>query len=146
LRNFIYSIIVFLTLPFAFLGGLLLVDYLNFNISIAVIVGFLALLGVAAETAIVMMIYLDEAYEENKENLKSAVINGAAMRLRPKLMTVFAILGGLMPILYLDGAGSEVMQRIAVPMVGGMVSSTVLTLVIIPVLFYESKLWSNFKL
>ena len=146
LRNFIYSIIVFLTLPFAFLGGLLLVDYLNFNISIAVIVGFLALLGVAAETAIVMMIYLDEAYEENKENLKSAVINGAAMRLRPKLMTVFAILGGLMPILYLDGAGSEVMQRIAVPMVGGMVSSTVLTLVIIPVLFYESKLWSNFRL
>ena len=146
LRNFIYSIIVFLTLPFAFLGGLLLVDYLNFNISIAVIVGFLALLGVAAETAIVMMIYLDEAYEENKENLKSAVINGAALRLRPKLMTVFAILGGLMPILYLDGAGSEVMQRIAVPMVGGMVSSTVLTLVIIPVLFYESKLWSNFRL
>jgi Cu(I)/Ag(I) efflux system membrane protein CusA/SilA len=143
LRNFIYSVIVFLTLPFAFIGGLWYVDFLNFNISIAVIVGFLALLGVAAETAIVMMIYLDEAYKENKNNLKDAVINGAALRLRPKLMTVFAILGGLLPIIYLDGAGSEVMQRIAVPMIGGMVSSTVLTLVIIPVLFYESKVWYN---
>ena len=143
LRNFIYTIIVFLTLPFAFIGGLWYIDFLNFNISIAVIVGFLALLGVAAETAIVMMIYLDEAYKENKNNLKSAVINGAALRLRPKLMTVFAILGGLLPIIYLDGAGSEVMQRIAVPMIGGMVSSTVLTLVIIPILFYESKLWYN---
>jgi Cu(I)/Ag(I) efflux system membrane protein CusA/SilA len=140
LRNFVYTLIVFLTLPFAFIGGLWLVEYLNFNISIAVIVGFLALLGVAAETAIVMMIYLDEAYQENRESLKEAVINGAALRLRPKLMTVFAILGGLLPIIYLDGAGSEVMQRIAVPMIGGMVSSTILTLIIIPVLFYQSKL------
>ncbi len=143
LKNFVYTLIVFMTLPFAFIGGLWFVDFLNFNISIAVIVGFLALLGVAAETAIVMMIYLDEAYQENKESLKSAVINGAALRLRPKLMTVFAILGGLLPIIYLDGAGSEVMQRIAVPMIGGMVSSTVLTLVIIPVLFYESKVWDK---
>jgi len=143
LKNFIYTIIVFMTLPFSFIGGLWLVEYLNFNISIAVIVGFLALLGVASETAIVMMIYLDEAYQENKKSLKEAVINGAALRLRPKLMTVFAILGGLLPIIYLDGAGSEVMQRIAVPMIGGMISSTILTLVIIPVLFYESKLWSK---
>ncbi len=143
LRNFVYTLIVFFTLPFALIGGLWLIDFLNFNISIAVIVGFLALLGIAAETSIVMMIYLDEAYHENKESLKEAIINGAAMRLRPKLMTVFAILGGLIPILYLDGAGSEVMQRIAVPMIGGMISSTFLTLIIIPILFYESKLWYN---
>ncbi len=147
LRNFIYAMIVFLTLPFALIGGLWYVDFLNFNISIAVVVGFLALLGIAAETAIVMMVYLDEAVVE-KENrvgkldqlaLKAAVIEGAALRLRPKLMTVFAILGGLFPIVYLEGVGSEVMQRIAVPMIGGMISSTVLTLIIIPVLFYVSK-------
>ena len=148
LRNFTYAAIVFLTLPFAFIGGLWYVDFLNFNISIAVIVGFLALLGIAAETAIVMMVYLDEAVEEREKEigkldkiaLKEAVIDGAALRLRPKLMTVFAILGGLFPIVYLDGVGSEVMQRIAVPMIGGMISSTVLTLIIIPVLFYMSKL------
>jgi Cu(I)/Ag(I) efflux system membrane protein CusA/SilA len=148
LRNFVYASIVFLTLPFAFIGGLWYVDFLNFNISIAVIVGFLALLGIAAETAIVMMVYLDEAVEEREKEvekldkiaLKEAVIEGAALRLRPKLMTVFAILGGLFPIVYLDGVGSEVMQRIAVPMIGGMISSTVLTLIIIPVLFYMSKL------
>jgi Cu(I)/Ag(I) efflux system membrane protein CusA/SilA len=148
LKNFVYASIVFLTLPFALIGGLWYIDFLNFNISIAVIVGFLALLGIAAETAIVMMVYLDEAVEEkekklgelDKKALKDAVVEGAAMRLRPKLMTVFAILGGLLPIVYLNGVGSEVMQRIAVPMIGGMVSSTVLTLIIIPVLFYMSKL------
>ena len=147
LRNFSYAVIVFFTLPFALIGGLWYVDFLNFNISIAVIVGFLALLGIAAETAIVMMVYLDEAVDEKSQKvgkldnttLKEAVIEGAAMRLRPKLMTVFAILGGLFPIVYLDGVGSEVMKRIAVPMIGGMVSSTVLTLIIIPVLFYMSK-------
>ncbi len=144
LRNIAYALIVFGTLPFAMIGGLWLIDYLNFNLSIAVIVGFLALLGIAAETAIVMVVYLDEAVAERRERgeridaatLKAAVIDGAAMRLRPKLMTVFAILGGLVPILYIDGVGSEVMQRIAVPMIGGMISSTLLTLVIIPLLFY----------
>ncbi len=144
LHDIAYATIVFFTLPFAMIGGLWLVDFLNFNLSIAVIVGFLALLGIAAETAIVMVVYLDEAVRErgrrgevlSKASLYSAVIEGAAMRLRPKLMTVFAILGGLVPILYIDGVGSEVMQRIAVPMIGGMVSSTLLTLIIIPVLFY----------
>ena len=148
LRNFTYASIVFFTLPFALIGGLWYVDFLNFNLSIAVVVGFLALLGIAAETAIVMVLYLDEAVQEkedevgilNKVELKDAIIEGAVLRLRPKLMTVFAILGGLFPIVYLDDVGSEVMQRIAVPMIGGMVSSTVLTLIIIPVLFYVSKL------
>ncbi len=147
LRDFIYTSIVFFTLPFALIGGLLLIDFNMFNISVAVIAGFLALLGIAAETAIVMMIYLDEAYKEhekkgedlNEESLRSIVVSGAALRLRPKLMTVFATIGGLIPILYLDGAGHEVMQRIATPMIGGMISSIVLTLIIIPVLFYESK-------
>jgi len=149
LRNYIYTAIIFFTLPFALIGGLWFIDFNVFNISVAVIAGFLALLGIAAETAIVMMIYLDEAYKEHQEksqeldekSLKSIVISGAALRLRPKLMTVFATIGGLIPILYLDSAGHEVMQRIATPMIGGMVSSTVLTLIIIPVLFYESKRW-----
>ena len=144
LKNIAYALIVFFTLPFAMIGGLWLVDFLNFNLSIAVIVGFLALLGIAAETAIVMVVYLDEAIAERVQAgrkldiamVKEAVIDGAAMRLRPKLMTVFAILGGLVPILYINGVGSEVMQRIAVPMIGGMISSTLLTLIIIPVLFY----------
>ncbi len=144
LKNIAYALIVFFALPFAMIGGLWLVDFLNFNLSIAVIVGFLALLGIAAETAIVMVVYLDEAIEERVQagrkldisTVKEAVIDGAAMRLRPKLMTVFAILGGLVPILYINGVGSEVMQRIAVPMIGGMISSTLLTLIIIPVLFY----------
>ncbi len=139
-----YTLIVFSTLPFAMIGGLWLVDFLDFNLSIAVIVGFLALLGIASETAIVMILYLDEAIEEKEvsspKEIRQAVIKGAALRLRPKLMTVFAILGGLIPILYVNGVGSEVMQRIAVPMIGGMLSSTILTLVIIPVLFYIYRL------
>jgi len=95
-----------------------------------------------------MMVYLDEAFVElqkkttvfTKENIRQTVINGAALRLRPKLMTVFAILGGLIPILYIDGVGSEVMKAIATPMIGGMVTSALLTLFVIPVLFYMIKL------
>ncbi|UCN00211.1 CusA/CzcA family heavy metal efflux RND transporter [Sulfurimonas sp. SWIR-19] len=138
------TIIVFFTLPFALLGGLIYIDILNFAMSIAVIVGFLALLGVAAETAIVMIIYLQEAVDEYKEKYKkefgikelnAAIYEGAVQRVRPKLMTVFAILAGLTPIMYTHGVGSEVMQRIAAPMLGGVVSSAVLSLVIIPILF-----------
>lgn len=112
--------------------------------SIAVIVGFLALLGVAAETAIVMIIYLQESVDESKQirgdafdikDLNAAIYEGAVQRVRPKLMTVFAILAGLAPIMYTHGVGSEVMQRIAAPMLGGVVSSAVLSLVIIPILF-----------
>ncbi|MBL4730385.1 MAG: efflux RND transporter permease subunit [Sulfurimonas sp.] len=144
LKELVPSLIVFFTLPFALLGGLIYIDILNFNMSIAVVVGFLALLGVAAETAIVMIVYLQEAVNEAKEKfkdsfghkeLKDAIYEGAVARVRPKLMTVFAILAGLLPIMYTQGVGSEVMQRIAAPMIGGVVSSAVLSLIIIPILF-----------
>ncbi len=145
LKNLTYTVIIFFTLPFAITGGIFYLDYLNFNISIAVIVGFLALLGVAAETSIVMLVYLHEAMVELKDKCISldddkhifhAIYKGAVLRLRPKLMTLFAILGGLIPIMYIDGVGSEVMQRIAAPMIGGMVSSAFLTLIIIPSIFF----------
>lgn len=150
LKEIVPSLIVFFTLPFALLGGLLYIDILNFNISIAVIVGFLALLGVAAETAIVMIVYLQEAVHEAKEKFKEkfgknelqdAIYEGAVARVRPKLMTVFAILAGLLPIMYTHGVGSEVMQRIAAPMIGGVLSSALLSLIIIPLLYeiYQSK-------
>ncbi|MDD3476638.1 MAG: CusA/CzcA family heavy metal efflux RND transporter [Sulfurimonas sp.] len=135
LKDAVNSLIVFSTLPFAILGGLLYIDYLGFNLSIAVVVGFLALLGIAAETAIVMVIYLEEAINENISTHHEAIIRGSAGRLRPKLMTVFAILGGLIPIMYIHGVGSEVMQRIAAPMIGGIVTSAILTLLIIPLLY-----------
>ena len=144
LRNITYTMIIFFTLPFALTGGIFYLEYLNFNISIAVIVGFLALLGVAAETSIVMLVYLHEAMKElnekvkvaNKTQISQAIYKGAVLRLRPKLMTLFAILGGLIPIMYINGVGSEVMQRIAAPMIGGMISSAFLTLIIIPAIFY----------
>ena len=144
LKELVPTLIVFFTLPFALLGGLIYIDILNFNMSIAVVVGFLALLGVAAETAIVMIVYLQEAVDEAKEKFKEnfgrkeltdAIYEGAVARVRPKLMTVFAILAGLLPIMYNVGVGSEVMQRIAAPMIGGVVSSAVLSLIIIPILF-----------
>jgi len=144
LKNITYTAIIFCTLPFALTGGLFYLEFLNFNISIAVIVGFLALLGVAAETSIVMIVYLHEAMmdlknkavEISKKEIFDAIYKGAVLRLRPKLMTLFAILGGLIPIMYIDGVGSEVMQRIAAPMIGGMVSSAFLTLIVIPSIFY----------
>ncbi len=138
------TLIVFFTLPFALLGGLIYVDMLNFAMSIAVIVGFLALLGVAAETAIVMIVYLQESVDDAKKKfgeqfgikeLNDAIYEGAVQRVRPKLMTVFAILAGLAPIMYTHGIGSEVMQRIAAPMLGGIISSAILSLIIIPLLF-----------
>jgi len=112
-----------------------------------VVVGFIALAGVAAETAVVMLVYLDAAWAEAQarcvaegraatgEDLHGAVMHGAAQRLRPKLMTVCAIMAGLLPILWNTGTGSEVMRRIAAPMVGGMVSAAVLTLLVIPAIY-----------
>jgi Cu(I)/Ag(I) efflux system membrane protein CusA/SilA len=127
---------------------------LQFNMSIAVIVGFLALLGIAAETAIVMIVYLKESVENAKNTygdkfdiqaLNDAIYEGAVQRVRPKLMTVFAILAGLLPIMYTHGVGSEVMQRIAAPMIGGVVSSAVLSLLLIPIFYtmYEKKKLGN---
>jgi copper/silver efflux system protein len=141
------TLIVMLSLPFALVGGIWLMWWLNFNLSVAVAVGFIALAGVAAETGVVMLIYLDQAMKEVKaeraaqgrpftrRDLYHAIMLGAVERVRPKMMTVTAIMAGLVPILWSTGAGSEVMQRIAVPMIGGMVSSTVLTLVVIPAVY-----------
>ena len=124
--------------------------WMGFNMSVAVAVGFIALAGVVAETGVVMIIYLqhalaewqqranDEARNFTKADLHGAIMEGAVDRVRPKMMTVAAIMAGLVPILWSTGAGSEVMQRIAVPMIGGMVSSTVLTLVVIPTLYYAA--------
>ena len=154
LKKLVPTLIVFFTLPFALLGGLIYIDMLHFAMSIAVIVGFLALLGVAAETAIVMIIYLQEAVVEYKEKygeafglkeLNAAIYEGAVQRVRPKLMTVFAILAGLAPIMYTHGVGSEVMQRIAAPMLGGIISSAILSLVIIPILYEIYMKWELTK-
>jgi Cu(I)/Ag(I) efflux system membrane protein CusA/SilA len=146
-RRMTETLIVMLSLPFALVGGFWLMWWLGFNLSVAVAVGFIALAGVAAETGVVMLIYLDQALTErrvraeregrplNRGDLHEAIMEGAVERVRPKMMTVVAIMAGLLPILWITGTGSEVMQRIAVPMIGGMVSSTVLTLVVIPAIY-----------
>ena len=147
-RNITESLIVMLSLPFSLVGGIWLMYLLGYHFSVAVGVGFIALAGVAAETGVVMLIYLDHAYERLRregamnslKDLYAAVIEGAVERVRPKMMTVTAIMAGLLPIMWGSGTGSEVMRRIAAPMVGGMVSSTVLTLVVIPVIYY---LWKS---
>ena len=146
-RRLTETMIVMLSLPFALVGGVWLMWWLDFNLSVAVAVGFIALAGVAAETGVIMLIYLDHAWEEardatrtcnvspTKADLYEAIMVGAVERVRPKMMTVVAIMAGLIPILWSTGAGSEIMQRIAVPMIGGMVSSTILTLIVIPAIY-----------
>jgi Cu(I)/Ag(I) efflux system membrane protein CusA/SilA len=137
------SLIVLLSVPFAAVGAIWYLAYLGYNLSVAVWVGLIALAGVAAETGVVMLVYLDEAYERRGrdgrmatvQDLREAVIEGAVQRVRPKMMTVAAIMGGLLPIMWTTGTGADVMKRIAAPMIGGMVSSTILTLVVIPVLY-----------
>ena len=137
------TLLVMVSLPFALVGGLWFIWLLGYNWSVAVAIGFIALAGVAAETGVVMLIYLNQAWEGRRGNeatptvrdLYAAVIEGAVDRVRPKMMTVVAIMAGLLPILWGNGTGASVMKRIAAPMVGGMVSSTVLTLVVIPALY-----------
>jgi Cu(I)/Ag(I) efflux system membrane protein CusA/SilA len=152
-RRLTETLIVMLSLPFALVGGLWLLWALGFNLSVAVAVGFIALAGVAAETGVVMLIYLDHALADlmakrrdqgrpfTRADLYDAIMDGAVERVRPKMMTVVAIMAGLLPILWSTGTGSEVMRRIAVPMVGGMVSSTLLTLVVIPAIYALVKEW-----
>ncbi len=146
-RRVTESLIVMLSVPFALVGGVWLMWALSYNLSVAVAVGFIALAGVAAETGVIMLIYLDHALEAiaekrraqgqdlSMDDLNAAIVEGAVERVRPKMMTVVAIMAGLLPIMWSTGTGSEVMRRIAAPMVGGMVSSTVLTLVVIPVIY-----------
>jgi Cu(I)/Ag(I) efflux system membrane protein CusA/SilA len=147
------TLIVMTSVPFALVGGVWLMYWLDYNLSVAVVVGFIALAGVAAETGIIMLIYLDHALLSarkqadaesralNSGDLRAAIMEGAVERVRPKMMTVTAILAGLMPILWSTGTGSELMRRIAVPMIGGMVSSTVLTLIVIPAMYAIVKGW-----
>jgi Cu(I)/Ag(I) efflux system membrane protein CusA/SilA len=147
------TLIVMLSVPFALVGGIWLMWWLGYNLSVAVAVGFIALAGVAAETGVIMLIYLDHAWEELKAkrraegqvpsliDLYEAIMEGAVERVRPKMMTVVAIMAGLLPIMWGTGTGSEVMSRIAAPMVGGMVSSTVLTLAVIPAIYALVKQW-----
>ena len=151
-RRLTETLIVMLSLPFALVGGIWLMWFMGFNMSVAVAVGFIALAGVAAETGVIMLIYLDQALNEardraggrdlTRDELYAAIMVGAVDRVRPKMMTVVAIMAGLMPILWTHGTGSEIMQRIAVPMIGGMVSSTLLTLIVIPAVYAIIKGWS----
>jgi Cu(I)/Ag(I) efflux system membrane protein CusA/SilA len=145
------ALIVMLSVPFALVGGVWLMWWMGFNMSVAVAVGFIALAGVAAETGVVMLIYLDHALEEilarcreegralTSADIRDAIMEGAVERVRPKMMTVTAIMAGLLPILWSTGTGSELMKRIAAPMIGGMISSTILTLIVIPVIYAAIK-------
>ena len=145
------TLIVLLSVPFSLVGGVWLLYLLNYNLSVAVAVGFIALAGVASETGVVMIVYLDEAYDKRvsegimatRKDLYEAVIEGAVTRVRPKMMTVAAIILGLLPIMWSHGTGADVMKRIAAPMIGGMVTSTILTLIVIPVIY---EMWRGWQL
>jgi Cu(I)/Ag(I) efflux system membrane protein CusA/SilA len=142
-HSVVEAAIVMASLPFALVGGVWLIYVLDYNLSVAVVVGFIALAGLAAETGVVMLVYLDESYHRRQahgrirspRDLQDAIVEGAVDRVRPKLMTVATTLIGLLPVMWGSATGSEVMKRIAAPMVGGLVSSTILTLIIIPVVY-----------
>jgi len=148
-RGVAESLIVMLALPFSLVGGIWFLWLLGYNTSVAVWVGFIALAGVATETGVVMLIYLDEAFHRRSleghmretADVAAAVREGALERLRPVIMTVTAIIAGLAPILWSTGTGADVMKRIASPMVGGMLSATVLTLVVIPAIYLVWRVW-----
>ncbi len=160
LKQWDYTLLCFFTLPFAILGGLMILEILGYNLSVASVVGFLALLGVASETSIVMLLYLEQSFQEYRQKffqtnpsnshsttlhsnwltlLNECILKGAAQRVRPKLMTVLSIIASLVPIMISHGVGSEIMHSIAAPMLGGMITSTLLTLFIIPICFYLLK-------
>ena len=150
-HNFSEALIVMASLPFALVGGVWLLYLLDYNLSVAVVVGFIALAGLAAETGVVMLVYLDQAFKRSNESgmmnspkaLRQAIMEGTVERVRPKLMTVSTTLIALLPIMWGTETGSQVMKRIAAPMVGGLISSTVLTLVIIPAVY---ALWKGWEL
>jgi Cu(I)/Ag(I) efflux system membrane protein CusA/SilA len=150
-NNIIEVLIVMASLPFALLGGFWLIYLLGYNMSVAVGVGFIALAGLSTETGIVMLVYLDEVFKRKKEekrlntaaDLHASIVEGAVERVRPLIMTVATTLIGLLPVMYGSGAGSQIMKRIAAPMVGGLISSTIMTLIIIPVIY---NLWKSWEL
>ncbi len=143
-KNIGESLIIMLSLPFALVGGIWLMWLSGYNMSVAVGVGFIALAGLAAETGVVMLLYIDNAYKDRllhgqmntRTDLHGAIVHGAVERVRPKLMTVTTTIMGLLPIMWGHGTGSQVMKRIAAPMVGGLITSTVLTLIVIPAIYY----------
>jgi Cu(I)/Ag(I) efflux system membrane protein CusA/SilA len=145
------SLLVMMTVPFSLVGGVLLLGLLHYNLSVAVWVGLIALAGVATEIGVVMIVYLDEAFKKNREegrlntmqDLVEATIEGAVKRVRPIVMTASAILFGLFPIMWSHGTGADVMKRIAAPMIGGMITTTLLTLFVIPAVYL---IWQARKL
>ena len=148
-RSITRALIVLLSVPFAVIGAVWALYLLEYNLSVAVWVGIIALVGVAAETGVIMLVYLDEVYDrrhregnlETRADLFDAVMEGAVERVRPKMMTVVAITAGLLPIMWTTGSGADVMKRIAAPMIGGMVTSTILTLFIIPSIYLIWRGW-----
>ena len=148
-KNLTESLIVMSTLPFAMVGGIWLMWFFDYNMSVAVGIGFIALIGLAAETGVVMLVYLDESYKDwvksgklkSLNDIKTSIIEGAALRVRPILMTVSTTMIGLLPIMFGTETGTRVMKRIAAPMVGGLISATILSLVIIPVIYL---IWKRF--
>ena len=147
-RRFAEVAIIMGTLPIAMVGSIQLIAYLNFNFSVAVWVGFIALSGVAVEISVIMLLYLNQAYERMQSDcelqgikpsvdiLRQAVMDGAGMRVRPVMMTAAAIIVGLLPVMYGTGTGSEVMSRIAAPMVGGMITALIMTLLVLPAIYF----------
>ncbi|MGL5290434.1 MAG: efflux RND transporter permease subunit, partial [Vibrionaceae bacterium] len=137
------ALLIMFTLPFALVGSLWLLQLLDYNLSIAVIVGMIALAGVATEFGVIMLVYLNNVIAQrqadgqfnDQEDLKQALIEGAVMRIRPKAMTVATIFFGLLPIMWGSGSGNDVMQKIAAPMVGGMVTAPLLSLLVLPVFY-----------
>jgi Cu(I)/Ag(I) efflux system membrane protein CusA/SilA len=150
-KSLIKTGIVFLAVPFSLVGAIWLLYLLGYNMSIAVWVGIIALAGLDAETGVVMLLYLDQAYEDfkrrgvlkNRNNLADAIYEGAVKRVRPKVMTISVIVAGLLPILWSHGTGADVMKRIATPMVGGVITSGIMELLIYPIVFY---LWRSRRL
>ncbi|MBU1171907.1 MAG: efflux RND transporter permease subunit [Proteobacteria bacterium] len=146
-QNITEAVIVMASLPFALVGGIWLIYLLDYHISVAVVVGFIALAGLASETGVVMLVYLDDVFDRKKaegtmtndKDLHQGIMEGAVDRVRPKLMTVSTTLIGLLPVMWGSETGSEIMKRIAAPMVGGLISSTILTLVIIPAIYFIVK-------
>jgi Cu(I)/Ag(I) efflux system membrane protein CusA/SilA len=143
-RNFTEPLLIMTTLPFALVGGVWLLYLLGHELSVASAVGFIALAGVAAEFGVVMLIYIDNAISERRkegrfaglDDLQSAIVEGAVLRVRPKAMTVAVIVAGLLPIMLGSGTGSEVMQRIAAPMVGGMITAPLLSMLVLPAAYF----------
>src|SRR5205085_12543958 len=143
-RSAIKTAIVMLAVPFSLVGAFAILHWLGYNLSVAVWIGIIALAGLDAETGVVMLLYLDLAYDQwiakgrmrNVNDLRDAIYHGAVKRVRPKAMTASVIIAGLLPILWSEGAGADVMKRIATPMIGGVVTSTIMELAVYPAIFY----------